>query len=197
MHLQESGEMYLESIYVLLRRNPHVRAIDVGEYMGYSKPSVSRAMSLLKNGGIKVPESSKFVCDGTGLLKIHIDGSGFYAVGNDIDAKHGELVFENGIMVENYAATGVCIGSGLGGRIRIIRGQFILNMRGYCAAQRPCPHRLVGSLLDEKSDRFFVEFEGHILLRQTAAQECQFKVEDYLHVLCVKLAEYNRLVEAV
>ena len=87
--------------------------------------------NLLKNGGIKVPESSKFFCGGAGLLKIHIDGSGIYAVGNDIDAKHGELVFENGIMVENYAATGVCIGSGLGGRIRIIRGQFILNMRGY------------------------------------------------------------------
>ena len=51
MHIQESGEMYLESIYVLLRRNPHVRAIDVGEYMGYSKPSVSRAMGLLKSGG--------------------------------------------------------------------------------------------------------------------------------------------------
>ena len=51
MHLQESGEMYLESIYVLLRPNPHVRAIDVGEYMGYSKPSVSRAMGLLKSGG--------------------------------------------------------------------------------------------------------------------------------------------------
>lgn len=51
MYLQESGEMYLESIYVLLRRNPHVRAIDVGEYMGYSKPSVSRAMGLLKSGG--------------------------------------------------------------------------------------------------------------------------------------------------
>ena len=52
MHLQESGEMYLESIYVLLRRNPHVRAIDVGEYMGYSKPSVSRAIGLLKKGGL-------------------------------------------------------------------------------------------------------------------------------------------------
>ena len=51
MPLQESGEMYLESIYVLLRRNPHVRAIDVGEHMGYSKPSVSRAMGLLKSGG--------------------------------------------------------------------------------------------------------------------------------------------------
>ena len=58
MHLQESGEMYLETILVLTRRSPHVRAIDVGEYMGYSKPSVSRAMGLLKNGGyIKVDEN--------------------------------------------------------------------------------------------------------------------------------------------
>ena len=57
MHLQESGEMYLETILVLTDRSPHVRAIDVGEYMGYSKPSVSRAMGLLKSGGyIKVDE---------------------------------------------------------------------------------------------------------------------------------------------
>ena len=51
MHLQESGEMYLESILVLSRTNTHVRAIDVCEYMGYSKPSVSRAVSILKKGG--------------------------------------------------------------------------------------------------------------------------------------------------
>ena len=51
MHLQESGEMYLESILVLSRTNTHVRAIDVCEYMGYSKPSVSRALGLLKDGG--------------------------------------------------------------------------------------------------------------------------------------------------
>ena len=58
MHLQESGEMYLETILVLTRRSPHVRAIDVSEYMGYSKPSVSRAMGLLKIGGyIKVDEN--------------------------------------------------------------------------------------------------------------------------------------------
>lgn len=54
MHLQESGEMYLETIYVLCKENKNVRAIDVGEYMGYSKPSVSRAMSLLKQGGFVV-----------------------------------------------------------------------------------------------------------------------------------------------
>ena len=50
MRIQESGEMYLESIYVLLKKNGYVRAVDVAEYMGYSKPSVSRAMGLLKAG---------------------------------------------------------------------------------------------------------------------------------------------------
>ena len=51
MNLQESGEMYLESIYVLTQKSKSVRSIDVVEYMGFSKPSVSRAIGLLKNGG--------------------------------------------------------------------------------------------------------------------------------------------------
>ena len=50
MSIHESGEMYLESIYVLQQQRGQVRSIDVSEYMGYSKPSVSRAMGLLKNG---------------------------------------------------------------------------------------------------------------------------------------------------
>ena len=51
MRLQESGEMYLESIHVLSKQNGYVRAIDISEYMGYSKPSVSRAVNLLKTNG--------------------------------------------------------------------------------------------------------------------------------------------------
>ncbi|MBQ8600739.1 MAG: metal-dependent transcriptional regulator [Clostridia bacterium] len=51
MRLQESGEMYLETIYVLSRKSKDVHSVDVGEYMGYSKPSVSRAIGLLKEGG--------------------------------------------------------------------------------------------------------------------------------------------------
>lgn len=51
MNLQESGEMYLETIYVLSKNGRKVRSIDVVEYMGFSKPSVSRAINLLKNGG--------------------------------------------------------------------------------------------------------------------------------------------------
>lgn len=51
MGIHESGEMYLETIHVLYKKNGHVRSIDVSEHMGYSKPSVSRAMGLLKEGG--------------------------------------------------------------------------------------------------------------------------------------------------
>ena len=51
MHFQESAEMYLETIYVLSQKSNSVRSIDVAEHMGYSKPSVSRAVGLLKNGG--------------------------------------------------------------------------------------------------------------------------------------------------
>ncbi len=51
MHLQESGEMYLETIYVLSQSGKPVRSVDVGEHMGFSKPSVSRAVGLLKEGG--------------------------------------------------------------------------------------------------------------------------------------------------
>ena len=50
MRLQESGEMYLEAILVLSRQQGRVRSIDVSEYLGYSKPSVSRAVGLLKSG---------------------------------------------------------------------------------------------------------------------------------------------------
>lgn len=52
MKIQESGEMYLETILILSRKSSCVRAIDVGEYMGFSKPSVSRAIGLLKSGGL-------------------------------------------------------------------------------------------------------------------------------------------------
>ena len=52
MALLESGEMYLETILILSRKKSAVRAIDVGEYMGYSKPSVSRALGVLRDAGM-------------------------------------------------------------------------------------------------------------------------------------------------
>ena len=50
MSVHESGEMYLEAILVLAKKNGFVRSIDISEYLGYSKPSVSRAVGILKSG---------------------------------------------------------------------------------------------------------------------------------------------------
>lgn len=60
MHLQESGEMYLETIYVL-SKNGVVRSLDVAEYMGFSKPSVSRAVGLLKQGGYLLMDKDRYL----------------------------------------------------------------------------------------------------------------------------------------
>lgn len=60
MQLQESGEMYLETILILSQRGA-VRSLDVAEYMHFSKPSVSRAVSLLKNGGFIVIDKNGFI----------------------------------------------------------------------------------------------------------------------------------------
>ena len=61
MALHESGEMYLETIYILTQRSDSVRSIDVGEYMGYSKPSVSRAVGLLKKDGYIVIDEKGYI----------------------------------------------------------------------------------------------------------------------------------------
>ena len=59
MKLMESGQMYLETIYVLSKEKTSVHSIDVSEHMGYSKPSVSRAIGILKSGGyVEMAEDS-------------------------------------------------------------------------------------------------------------------------------------------
>ncbi len=76
MHLQESGEMYLETIWILAGRKKPFRAIDVCEEMGYSKPSVSRAMGLLKSGGF-----------------ITVDGGGFISL-TDVGEETARKIYE-------------------------------------------------------------------------------------------------------
>ncbi len=61
MALQESGEMYLETIYVLSKKTNAVRGIDIGEYLGYSKPSVSRAVGVLKDEGLVKKDADGFI----------------------------------------------------------------------------------------------------------------------------------------
>lgn len=61
MALHESAEMYLETIYVLTQQRTNVRSIDIAEHMNYSKPSISRAVGLLKQGGYVVVDSDGFI----------------------------------------------------------------------------------------------------------------------------------------
>lgn len=68
MPLNESGEMYLESIYVLCKNGNSVRSIDVAEYMSFSKPSVSRAVGLLKEKGL-------ITVDKDGYIKLTTEGN--------------------------------------------------------------------------------------------------------------------------
>ena len=60
MALMESGEMYLETIYVLSQKSSAVRGIDIAEHLGYSKPSVSRAVGLLRDEGLLKKDSEGF-----------------------------------------------------------------------------------------------------------------------------------------
>lgn len=100
MQLQESGEMYLETILILSQNSPAVRAVDVGDYMGFSKPSVSRAMGLLKDGGfIEVGKG--------GAITLTEDGR---AVAEKIYERHTlltQVLMEMGVD-EEHAAEDAC-----------------------------------------------------------------------------------------
>ena len=81
MALQESGEMYLESILILSRTKGAVRSIDISQHLGYSKPSVSRAVGLLKNGGY-------ILVDGDGFISLTDSGK---VVAEKILSRHAVL----------------------------------------------------------------------------------------------------------
>ena len=61
MALQESGEMYLESILVLREKQANVRSIDIVNQTGYSKPSISRAVGLLRRDGLIEVDSEGYI----------------------------------------------------------------------------------------------------------------------------------------
>ena len=81
MTIRESGEMYLETIYILSQRSSEVRSIDVGAYMGYSKPSVSRAIGLLKKDGL-----------------VNMDGKGYLTL-TDAGEKRAKVIYERHLLL--------------------------------------------------------------------------------------------------
>lgn len=100
MRLQESGEMYLETILILSQQKADVRAVDVGEYMGFSKPSVSRGVHILMDAGY-------VFTDDNGFLKLTESGR---AIAEKIYARHRVLTcFLKDIGVsEQVAADDAC-----------------------------------------------------------------------------------------
>ena len=88
--MQESGEMYLETILVLSKKGAPVRSLDVAKQLGFSKPSVSRAMAILKKGEfIKI--------DGQGYITLTPEGS---KIAKKIYERHvviSELLMELGV----------------------------------------------------------------------------------------------------
>ncbi|MBQ7186207.1 MAG: EAL domain-containing protein [Ruminococcus sp.] len=86
----------------------------------------------LANSGIRVPESSSLMLKGTGSLNIKLGNADFFGIGNDLKSTHGELLFDQDGTVEITAEShsGVGIGSGLGGKIRILRGRYVIKAMG-------------------------------------------------------------------
>lgn len=88
--MKESGEMYLESIYILCKEKGRVRSVDVAESMNYSKPSVSRAVGILKDGGF-----------------IELDADG-YIILTPVGKKKAEGIFErHTVLTEMLVSLGV------------------------------------------------------------------------------------------
>ena len=84
MNLHESGEMYLETIYTLTKERPNVRSIDISDKMGFSKPSVSRAVGLLKNGGF-----------------ITVDKDGYITL-TDVGREVGEKIYQRHLILTKF-----------------------------------------------------------------------------------------------
>ena len=101
MHeIQESGEMYLETILILSNQKANVRSIDVANYMNYSKPSISRGIGILKDNGYVTVDDGGF---------LHLTESG-RAIAEKIYERHRVLsaFFESIGISEDTASADAC-----------------------------------------------------------------------------------------
>ncbi|MBP0974335.1 MAG: EAL domain-containing protein [Oscillospiraceae bacterium] len=123
-----TGKIILENAWLTSIKNKP--CIDIGENSDVTLVLIGE--NKLEAGGIRVPESSKLTVTGDGKLDIELDSDEYYGIGNGVGLLHGELIFEQSgrITVNAHGQTGVAIGSGSGGIIRINQGQYRLNLQG-------------------------------------------------------------------
>ncbi|WP_303788173.1 EAL domain-containing protein [Ruminococcus flavefaciens] len=117
-----SGRITLEDVYFSnIKKRP---CIELGE--GSDTSVVLRGTNILFGSGIQVPESSRLTLEGNGDLEIELNAAEFYGIGNDHYSRHGELVFDQdgAVNISCHGQKGVAVGSGLGGIIRINRGEY-------------------------------------------------------------------------
>ncbi|MCR4780127.1 MAG: EAL domain-containing protein [Ruminiclostridium sp.] len=122
------GTICLDS--AVLSNIPGRPCIDIGS--DSSVTIILCGSNKLENGGIRVPASSKLCMRGKGSLDISLGGASYFGIGNDLRSPHGELLFEQDgtISITADSHDGVCIGSGLGGTIRVARGRYLLRAEG-------------------------------------------------------------------
>ena len=126
------GRITLENVHLSNVKNRP--GINLGENSDVTL--VLKGENKLDKCGIRVPESARLTLEGDGTLDIKIDAAEYFGIGNDLSSRHGDLVFnQSGIVsVSASGKTGICIGSGQGGNIKIGGpGKFVLNIRGNTA----------------------------------------------------------------
>lgn len=123
-----SGRIALENTYFSNVKNRP--SIELGENCDVTL--VLFGSNTLMKAGISVPKSSRLVIEGDGDLKIDLNAGKYYGIGNSLDEEHGEIVFEQDgtIEISSRGKSGVCIGSGKGGAIKINKGRYLLSATG-------------------------------------------------------------------
>nr|MCR4717230.1 EAL domain-containing protein [Lachnospiraceae bacterium] len=122
------GRITLENItFSNIKNRPTIELLK-----GSDVTMILKGENVLNNSGILVEEGAVLSIEGEGDLNINLDASEFYGIGNDLNSRHGDILFKHDgkIKVKTTGMKGVCIGSGKGGNIFIRSGQYIINATG-------------------------------------------------------------------
>lgn len=123
-----TGTIVLQNVSFTSERD--LPCIDCGENTDLH--IVLEGRNACRVGGIKVPESSRVTFTGNGDMKMTVNGSMYYGIGNDVKSKHGVLKFkqDGAIAIDANGVDGVAIGAGYGGQLRVEKGRYDICVNG-------------------------------------------------------------------